>query len=106
MYRDFLADIPRFEAALARVLAEWRNSCEHYLTNGSMNRAAWLGQASACIDMGLPAKYRSGYFMLTEEQRAAADAMALTYLNKWLTQGGFDPVDLEGAGVSTKVNLY
>ena len=45
-YRDFLADIPRFEAALNRVITEWVHSCEHYLTNQKMNRIAWLGQAS------------------------------------------------------------
>lgn len=105
-YRDFLADLGRFGAALERVLAEWRNSCEHYLTNMAMNRVAWLGQAAACIDMGLPSKYRSGYFLLTDEQRKAADLLALEYLNRWLTGRGFEAVDMEGAGVNTKVNLY
>lgn len=106
MYREFLSDGPRFQRALERVLCEWPNSCEHYLTNESMNRIAWLGQASACIDMGLPSKYRSGYFLLSKEQQGAADATALEYLNKWLSGRGFDAVDSDGAGVSAKVNLY
>lgn len=105
-YRAFLADLDRFRAALVRVLAEWVKSCEHYLTNESMNRIAWLGQAGACIDMGIPSRYRSGYFLLSEEQQKAADAVALEFLNKWLSEHGLDAVDFEGAGVSSKVNLY
>ena len=38
MYADFLGNLPRFEAALNRVLNEWPKSCEHYLTNDNMNR--------------------------------------------------------------------
>lgn len=105
-YRSFLASPERFGKALARVISEWDNSCEHYLTNEGMNRIAWLGQASACIDMGLPSKYRSGYFLLTDDQQKAADLLALEYLNKWLSQKGYEAVDLAGAGVSAKVNLY
>lgn len=105
-YADFLSDDDRFRAALERVLAEWGKSCEHYLTNEGMNRIAWLGQASACLALGLPSKYRSGYFLLSDDQQKAADLIALEYLNRWLTGRGFDPVDLEGAGVRAKVNLY
>lgn len=105
-YRDFLSDLPRLGRAIVRVMSEWKNSCEHYLTNESMNRVAWLGQASACIDMGMPSRYRSGYFLLTDEQQKAADALALEHLNKWIVEHGGDPVDSDGAGVSAKVNLY
>ena len=105
-YADFLADLPRFESALKRILAEWPRSCEHYLTNESMNRIAWLGQASACLMVGLPSRYRSGYFLLTDEQQKSADNLALKYLNKWLSDHGFDETDLEGAGVKAKVNIY
>lgn len=106
MYRSFLSDLDRFDAALRRVVSEWGNSCEHYLTNEAMNRVAWLGQASACIAMGLPSKYRSGYFLLTEDQQKAADSLALEYLNKWLAEHGDEPVNLDGAGVQAQVNLY
>lgn len=105
-YRDFLADLGRFQAALGRVMAEWPRSCEHYLTNEAMNRVAWLGQASACLEMGIPSKFRSGYFLLSEDQKKAADSLALEYLNKWLGEHGFQPVSLDGAGVSAQVNLY
>ena len=105
-YRAFLSDIPRFGAALRRVVDEWPNSCEHYLTNESMNRIAWLGQASACIAMGLPSRYRPGYFLLTKDQQQKADLRALECLNEWLADHGEEAVELEGAGAKSLVNLY
>ena len=83
-YADFLANSDLFRKASKRVIVEWPNSCEHYLTNERMNRIAWLGQASACIAMGLPSKYRSGYFLLKPEEQKRADILALRYLNGWL----------------------
>jgi len=106
-YREFLADIPRFERALIGVLAEWKNSCEHYLSNENMNRIAWLGQAAMCIDSGVPSSFRPGYNLLTEEQKFSADSMALKYLNIWLTERGEEQIPgIELAGSKTKANLY
>lgn len=96
-YRDFLADIPRFEDALNHVTAEWKHSCEHYLTNSAMNRIAWLGQASVCYAMGIPSTYRSGFSLLTEEQQNAANDIALAYLNKWLVANDRSEVTMEEA---------
>jgi ParB-like chromosome segregation protein Spo0J len=96
-YRKFLADIPRFSVALDRVIVEWKNSCEHYLTNTSMNRIAWLGQAACCIDTGIPSEFRAGFFLLTEAEQVAANETALIYLNKWLTANGREPVTMEDA---------
>ena len=95
-----------FESSLKRVISEWRNSCEHYLTNEKMNRIAWLGQASLCIETGIPSCYRSGYFLLSQKEREEADNMALKYLNVWLESNGYKPTDLEGAGVSAQANIY
>lgn len=96
-YARFLADTPRFEAALVAVIAEWKHSCEHYLTNVAMNRIAWLGQAAACYAMGLPAVFRGGFFILTEEQQTAANEVALVYLNRWLAANGREAVTMEEA---------
>lgn len=96
-YREFLADIPRFSAALERVITEWKHSCEHYLTNAAMNRIAWLGQASMCIDTGVPSAFRSGFFLLTEAQQVTANGTALVYLNKWMERNGRASVTLAEA---------
>lgn len=106
IYRDLLTDIPRFMKALDRVLAEWPNSCEHYLSNERMNRIAWLGQASLCIEEGIPSRYRGGYMLLDDEEKAHADLTALSALNKWLKGRGEKPLKLSEAGSKTQMDLY
>lgn len=96
--RTLLANTDAFTTALDRVLNEWPNSTEHYLTATRMNRIAWLGQASLCITHRIPAKYRGGYMLLTPEQRLAADQTALAALNRWLAARGEEPTTLAGAG--------
>lgn len=96
-YRIFLSDSKLFADTLAKVVAEWRYSCEHYLTNSSMNRIAWLGQAAACYALGIPSAYRSGFFLLTEAQQEEANQVALSALNTWLTTNGRQPVTMEEA---------
>jgi hypothetical protein len=105
-YRDLLSDSTRFKEALEKVISQWKNSCEHYLTNESMNRIAWLGQASLCIECGVPSCFRTGYFLLNKDQQIEADKIALDYLNKWLINNGYEQTDINGAGVSSKANLY
>lgn len=105
-YRDFLADIPAFEAALRRVITEWKYSCEHYLTNQKMNRIAWLGQASMCLVNGVPARFCGGYNMLSADQKEAADRKAHEYLNKWLEQNGREPLNWDEAQSKTRANIY
>lgn len=105
-YRAFLSDLPRFESALKRVITEWRHSCEHYLSNENMNRVAWLGQASLCIETGIPSCFRSGYFLLADDEKQAADLLALRYLNVWLLANDFPEVDLVSAGTKVKADIY
>jgi ParB-like chromosome segregation protein Spo0J len=105
-YREFLADLDRFRDALEHVISEWKYSCEHYLTNDRMNRIAWLGQASVCYALGVPSLCRGGYHRLTEEQKKAADDLALEHLNKWLVSNGRVEVDYDKAGGRTEAELY
>jgi hypothetical protein len=96
-YADFLRDLPRFEKALQVVIAEWKHSCEHYLTNVAMNRIAWLGQASVCQALGIPSVFCGGFSMLTLTEQNAANELALTYLNKWLKNNRLSEVTMEEA---------
>jgi ParB-like chromosome segregation protein Spo0J len=105
-YRDFLADIQRFEDALSRLIVEWKNSCEHYLTNSKMNRIAWLGQASMCLDSGIPSRFCGGYNMLSEDQQKAADLKAFQYLNIWLLRNNRPQLTWEEAQSKTKADIY
>lgn len=104
---QFISDTPKFEQALDYIVNNWKHSCEHYLTNKGMNRIAWLGQAATVYAIGIPAKYASGFYLLSEEQREYADNVALKYLNKWLLQNGRKEVTLEEGRMTGKVvNVY
>ena len=105
-YRAFLADIPLFESCMERVITEWKNSCEHYLTNERMNRIAWMGQTAVCIHAGIPSKFRGGYNLLAEGQQRAADEAALRYMNKWFVANGYPEMTMEQAQSRSEVNLY
>ena len=105
-YMALLTNADEFWAALNRVLREWPRSCEHYLSNSKMNRIAWMGQASLCISRGIPSTFRGMFNRLTPQQRDAANLLALKALNKWLVFMEEPKVDLEGAGVSAKADLY
>lgn len=105
-YKAFLADISLFENALNRVISEWPNSCEHYLTNEKMNRIAWMGQASMCIESGIPSKFRSGYNLLTPEQQLAADEAALTAINRWFAANGIPEHSMDQMQSRTEANIY
>ena len=107
VYAQFLSDDTEFQAALAGVISEWKHSCEHYLTNKSMNRIAWLGQASLCYAKGIPSKYRGGWNLLTEEQRDKANSIAFNSLNEWLVNNGLEKVSFEDAvSVGRQVEIY
>jgi hypothetical protein len=105
-YRDFLSDMDKFEAALVVVTTEWKYSPEHYLSNERMNRIAWLGQASVAQALGIPSGCRSGYQLLTDDQKYAADMMALKYLNRWLTANGRHQLMRADAVGRTEAELY
>lgn len=105
-YADFLKDRDRFARALDRVITEWKNSCEHYLTNERMNRIAWLGQAAMCIETRVSKFFCGGYFLLSEDDRRLADLTALTGLNKWLEANGHAAITLEEAASKTQADLY
>ena len=105
-YRELLADITEFGRVLSRIIVEWKHSCEHYLTNDTMNRIAWMGQAALAYRLGIPSSFRGGYHRLTEDQQKAADLCALEWINVWMSQRGFDTYTLDTIKSRTEANLY
>jgi ParB-like chromosome segregation protein Spo0J len=107
MYAEFLKNDNLFRETLEKVITEWKNSCEHYLTNQAMNRIAWLGQASMCYATKVPSKYSSGFYLLTDKEQDKANRSALEYLNKWLVANKLNPVSLnDGLSLGRQVNIY
>lgn len=110
-YAAFLSDEERFRKALQRVLLDWPIACEQFLSNESINRIAWLGQASMCIETGVPCKYRSGFALLSNDQQQRANAIAHEALQQWLARKRTvqlllpDPVK-PVRGIQSKVQWY
>lgn len=105
-YAEFLSDPVKFFAAGERLISEWGNSCEHYLTNEKMNRIAWIGQACACIQLGIPSAFRGGFNLLSDKKQEEANIVALEILNQWLGKRGEPAVTMEDAASKTEANLY
>jgi ParB-like chromosome segregation protein Spo0J len=105
-YRELLQDIPEFSRVLDCITTEWPSSCEHYLTNTSMNRIAWLGQAALCYKYGIPSEFRGGYGLLTEAQQLSADEAALDALNRWMERKGREPVPMGEANPNRQSDIY
>lgn len=106
-YAEFLSDDDKFRDALKKVITEWKYSCEHYLTNGAMNRIAWLGQASMCYATGVPSVFCSGFNLLTEEQQQHANEIALEALNEWLAKNDRKPLSInEALSIGRQTELY
>jgi len=107
IFIDILSNKDEFKNGLEKVINEWIYSCEHYLTNKSMNRIAWLGQASVCILSGVPSRYSSAWFKISEDKRNEANELALEYLNIWLIKNNRDTVDLNDAlSLGRQIELY
>lgn len=103
-YKELLIDIEEFKRIMRLIINEWINSCEHNLTNERMNRIAWMGQASLCYKYGIPARYRGGYNLLSDEQKKLADDAALEIINEWMVNNGYEKVaSIES---KTEMDLY
>jgi len=83
-YCFFLEDLKRFNDNINNVFDNWPYSCEQFLTNPSINRIAWIGQASVCYDMKIPSIFRHGFKLLSLENQQKADNLALERLVEWL----------------------
>lgn len=105
-YKDLLSNIKLFSKILEKIITEWKNSCEHYLTNEKMNRIAWMGQAALAYKYKIPARFCGGYNLLTEEQKQQADLTALKYINKWMKKNKYSKLSEKEIKSKTKANLY
>lgn len=106
-YAKFLKNDKLFKKGLDGVLNEWKYSCEHYLTNRSMNRIAWLGQAAVCYSIGIPSKYCSGFNLLSETEQNHANEIAYKYLNRWLLKNKMEKITIEEAlSIGRQTELY
>jgi ParB-like chromosome segregation protein Spo0J len=106
-FKRILSDETLFDEILSKLIVEWKFSCEHYLTNKSMNRIAWLGQAAVCYHSGVPSVYSNAWFDMEQKFKDRANQIAFKHLNVWLERNGLKEVSLEeGILINRQVELY
>lgn len=63
--------------AMSAVINNWKKAVEHNLTNGSINKIAWLGQAACCYRFNTPDFVtKKAWWELTKDTRNRADKNA------------------------------
>jgi hypothetical protein len=60
-----------------------------------------------CYATGVPSKFCSGFNLLSDEQKEAANLVALDVINDWLLQNGREPIDMnEALSAGRQVEIY
>jgi len=72
------------------VVDNWKYSCEHNLTNNSMNVIAYIGQGACCIYCGAPSTITMEcWSKLTKEVQERANKNALQAIERWKENNKF-----------------
>ena len=80
----FTGDHKLYGSWMLKVVELWTFSCEHNLSNTSINRQAWIGHAAAYLAIQSPEELtRQAWWELTEEQRNLANKQADKAIKIW-----------------------
>jgi|9_EtaG_2_1085328.scaffolds.fasta_scaffold02330_10 hypothetical protein len=72
------------EKYMNKVVKEWVYSCEHNLTNESINQIAYIGQGACCLYAGVPCDLTMrGWKLLSQDVRERSDKIAEKVIHKW-----------------------
>jgi hypothetical protein len=66
------------------VVNDWKYSCEHNLSNTSINRISWVGQAACAYAINSSENIvRFAWWKLTDEEKNRANEKAKNAINYW-----------------------
>lgn len=83
---ELFEDSEKTEIYMKQVFEKWVYSCEHNLSNYSLNRVAWLGQSACCIFAGIPYKITmENWRFVSEEKRKIACDIAERLIKEYET---------------------
>ena len=72
------------ETYMKKVIDEWIYSCEQNLSNDSMNKIAYLGQAACCIYANIPSTITmDAWHLVSKENRDKSDMIADKLIKEW-----------------------
>ena len=81
---ELLGSAVLFQAAALDMVSNWPISASVFLTNTSINRLAWIGQATCCREYGSPEFVTiMAWCELGKEQQDAANEAARIVLKLW-----------------------
>lgn len=67
-----------------KVINEWKNSCEHNLTNEGMNKIAYIGQAACCLYNSIPSTVTmEAWSLLSKDVQDRANNIAISVIEEW-----------------------
>jgi len=82
--KELLSDSKEFYKIALKVINEWVFASEHNLTNSSLNKQAWIGQASCCYKYKIPERITIlGWKMLSPTQQKEANNVADKIIKIW-----------------------
>ena len=71
---------------MERVINEWEFSCQHNLSNESMNKIAYIGQGACCLYAGVPSTITmEAWSSVSKENQNKANEIAELILQKWIS---------------------
>lgn len=80
----FTGNADLYGSWMMKIIEQWPYSCEHNLTNPSINHQAWIGHAACCLAIGCPEDItRLAWHELTQDQQDKANAMADKAIGEW-----------------------
>ena len=69
---------------MKEVIRLWEYSCEHNLSDNSINRQAWIGHAACCLALGCPEHVtRLAWHSLSDNQQILANLQATEAIKEW-----------------------
>jgi len=81
---EFTGNYELYGKWMLKVIETWKYSCEHNLTDTSINRQAWVGHAACCLAIGCPEHItRRAWHFLTQEQQDKANKKADEAILRW-----------------------
>ena len=84
---DFTGDHTLYGKYMMKAVKKFTYSCEHNLTNPTINKKAYIGHIACALAMKCPEDIvRKAWWLLTDEQRELADREAMIAYNYWLNK--------------------
>lgn len=81
---ELFTDPEKTKEYMLKVVKEWVYSCQHNLTNESMNKIAYIGQGACCLYAGVPSTVTmEAWSKVPRKYQEIADNIADEVLKVW-----------------------